>query len=468
MSKQTDQHIDDKIIKRIISKYFMPYQAKYLNDKSRFKLVEKSRRIGMTYVESFDNALDAAAGRVKEVWFSSADLTAAEEFMDYVKMWNEIIGAIAEDMGERIIDKDRDVKVHTVKYASGSEINVISSNPTKFRSKGGRVILDEFAHHEQAEKLFQAAKPSTMWGAELRIISTHNGEESYFNQLIKEINKGKDGDMENWKLHKTTLDDAIAQGLVEKVKKLDRAATPEEIEGFKKDSFSGMTQEAIMEEYYCVPRSSSTSHLLTYAMINEVMRDDILRPLEETTGNLYAGFDVARRKHFSVIWVTESIGELDYTRQVIEMQNFSFRDQKKILYEILSHPNLRRCCIDATGLGMQLAEEAQEDFGKFKVEPVSFTNAIKEELATHSYVQIENGRVLIPRDKKIRDDFYSVKAVVTAAGNVRYEATETEHGHADRFFAFALNRHARKSNAGPVVIASGGQRESKSILKGFW
>lgn len=465
---ETNQHIDQKIIKRIITKYFMPYQAKYLQDKSRFKLVEKSRRIGMTYVESFDNALDAAAGRVKEVWFSSADLTAAEEFMDYVKMWNEIIGAIAEDMGERIIDKDRDVKVHTVKYASGSEINVISSNPTKFRSKGGRVILDEFAHHEQAERLFQAAKPSTMWGAELRIISTHNGEESYFNQLIKEINKGKDGDMEKWSIHKTTIDDAITQGLVEKVKKLNRKATPEEIEEFKKDSFSGMTQEAIQEEYYCIPRSASNTHLLTFAMINDVMRENILKPLEDTTGNLYAGFDVARRKHFSVIWITESIGELDYTRQVIEMQNMSFRDQKKILYEVLSHPNLRRCCIDASGLGMQLAEEAQEDFGKFKVEPITFTNAIKEEIATNAYVQVENKRCLIPRDKNIRDDFYSIQAVVTAAGNVRYEARESDLGHGDRFWSFGLNRFARKSNAGPVVIASGGIRESSKILNKWW
>lgn len=161
-----------------LSKYFMLYQARYINDKSRFKIVEKSRRIGMTYAESFDNTADAALGKVKKVWFSSADLSASEEFIDYVAYWSRVLDAAAKDMGEVVIDSENDVRVHRVTFSSGSEINAISSNPSKFRSKGGRIILDEFAHHTNQEKLLAAAKPSTMWGSELRIISTHNGEDS--------------------------------------------------------------------------------------------------------------------------------------------------------------------------------------------------------------------------------------------------------------------------------------------------
>jgi phage FluMu gp28-like protein len=454
-------------MQKLTKGYFLPYQVNYINDNSRFKFVEKSRRIGMTYAESYSNAKDCALGNVKEVWFSSADLSAAEEFIEYIKFWNDFFEAAAKDSGEILIDKDNDVRAHRIKYASGSELNVISSNPSKFRSKGGRVILDEFAHHHNQEKLFAAAKPSTMWGAELRIISTHNGNESFFNQLSNEIAKGSDGKMKNWKKFTITINDAIKDGLVEKILRLKRKATDEEIAQFLEDAFSGMTQEAIDEEFYCIPRSSSDSHLLSYELINAVERDNILKPLIHTEGNLYAGFDVARKKHLSCLWVTESIGELDYTRAVIEMRDMPFRKQKEILYEVLSLPNLRRCCIDASGLGMQLAEEALEDYGKFKVEPISFTNSTKEELATNAYVQVENQRVLIPRDRKIRDDFYSIKAVITAAGNTRYEAEETEDGHADRFWAFALNRHARKSNAGPVNITSGSRRNASNILRNY-
>ena len=42
---------------------------------------------------------------------------------------------------------------------------------------------------------------------------------------------------------------------------------------------------------------------------------------------------------------------------------------------------MRRCCIDATGLGMQLAERAQERFGKYYVEGIHFSGPVKEDLA---------------------------------------------------------------------------------------
>lgn len=456
------------ISKKETAKYFMPYQKRYIIDTSRYKIVEKSRRIGMTYAESYDNTAFCALNKGQKVWFSSADLSASEEFIDYIEYWARVLSVGAKKVGEVIIDSDDDVTAHRVRFASGSEVNAISSNPSKFRSKGGRVILDEFAHHKNAEKLFAAAKPSMMWGSEMRIISTHNGDQSYFNFLLNEVKKGVEGSMHKWALHRTTLEEAIEQGLVDKI--LKRSATPEDIEEFKQDCFSGMTQEAINEEYFCIPRSDSSSHLLSYELLNPIEREDILSDIFETKieGNLYIGFDVARRKHFSVIWVLEQLGEILYTRKLYEMRNMSFENQREILYGVLEHPQLRRCCIDASGLGMQIAEEAQKRFGTFKVEPVAFTNAVKEDLATHTYVMVEGRKVLIPRDKIIRDDLYSVRAVTTSAGNVRYEAEETEHGHADRFWALALALHSAKSNAGPVTVASRGRRESNKLMDNFF
>lgn len=450
-----------------LSKYFMPYQANYINDKRRFKIVEKSRRIGMTYAESFDNTADAALGKVQKVWFSSADLTASEEFIDYVAYWARVLDVAAKDMGEVVVDSDNDVLAHRVTFTNGSEINAISSNPSKFRSKGGRIILDEFAHHKNQEKLLAAAKPSTMWGSELRIISTHNGEESVFNQLIKEVNKGNEGSMKNWKLHKTTIDEAIKQGLVDKI--IGHKASENEIAEFLEDAFSGMTQEAIQEEFYCIPRGNSSNHLLSYELINAVQRENILYGLlESAEGMLFVGYDIARRRDLSVIWIIEQLGEIYYTRQVIVLKNMKFRDQKKILYEILNHPKVRRCCIDETGIGMNLAEDAETDFGKYKVEPIYFTGKVKEEMANHTFVCVENQKVLIPLDKTIRDDLYSVKSVITTAGNVRYEAEHTEEGHADRFWSLSLALHAAKGYDGPPRFASGGKFETKGILKGFF
>jgi phage FluMu gp28-like protein len=449
---------------------FLPYQRKYVKFVGRFALVEKSRRTGLTYAEAYRMTRRHASGIVKsgKSWFTSADLSAAEEYIDYVAFFSKYLNIASEYVGEVVISKEDDVTAHRVRFSNGNECNAISSNPTRFRSKGGDVTLDEFAHHKDQQKMYTAAKPSIMWGNHVRIISTHNGDGSYFNFLIKEILKGAEGAMKNWKLFKVTIDDAVKQGLVNTI--LGHKASKEETAEFLSDAFSGMSREAIDEEFRCIPRSSSNDHLLPYELINAIERDNILNELlTDIQGDLYIGVDVGRKKNFTVIWVDEKLGEILYTRKVTALRNTAYRDQKKILYDILSHPNIRRCCIDATGIGSQMAEEAQQDYGQFKVEPIIFTNKIKEEMASHAFVMVEGKKTLIPRDKRIRDDFYSVRATRTTAGNIRYEAETSDEGsHADYFWAKALCLYASKTNSGPLIITSGGTRLINEILRGYW
>jgi len=74
-------------------------------------------------------------------------------------------------------------------------------------------VLDEFAHHDQAIELWKAAKPVTVWGYPIRILSTHNGQQSLFYKLIEEVKSGK----LNWNLHTTTIYTAVEQGLVDAI-----------------------------------------------------------------------------------------------------------------------------------------------------------------------------------------------------------------------------------------------------------
>jgi phage FluMu gp28-like protein len=448
---------------------FLPYQKEWINFDGRFALSEKSRRTGITYAEAYRMTRRHAAGLVKgkKSWFSSADISAGEEYIDYVEYFSKVLNIGAKYVGEVVIDKDDDVTAHRVRFANGNEANAISSNPRRFRSKGGDITLDEFAHHQEQEKMYTAAKPSIMWGNHVRIISTHNSDASYYNFLITEIKKGAEGTMKNWKLFKITIDDAIKQGLVDTI--LGHKATKEEVANFLEDAFSGMTQEAIDEEFYCIPRSSSNSHLLSYELINPIERDNILDELLlNITGDLFVGMDIGRKNNPSVIWVNEKLGEMLYARRVARLKNMPYSDQREILYGVLSHKNFRRACIDATGIGNQLAEEAQKAYGALRVEPVMFTSKVKEDLASTTYIMVEGRKVLIPRDKVVRDDLYSVKAVTTSAGNVRYEADQEKDGaHADHFWAFALANYAAKTNTGPLIITSGGRRKMESVLSKY-
>ncbi|MBQ7568189.1 hypothetical protein IJT17_05215, partial [bacterium] len=140
-----------------------------------------------------------------------------------------------------------------------------------------------------------------------------------------------------------------------------------------------------------------------------------------------------------------------------------------LLFDILKMPCVRRCCIDASGLGMNLAEDAQTAFGQYKVEGITFSAPVKAELATNLRIAFEDHTVQIPALRELRDDLHSIKRVVTIAGNVRFDAQRSEtDGHADRFWALSLAVHAAKEgDAGLPWAHSGRQRESYDMLRGY-
>ena len=131
----------------------------------------------------------------------------------------------------------------------------------------------------------------------------------------------------------------------------------------------------------------------------------------------------------------------------VALRNVPFDEQERVLYELLELPTLRRACIDNSGLGRQLIERAQKRFGTYKVEPVTFTLATKEELAYPLNAAFEDHTVRIPDDPKIIASHRAVRKETTASGNVRFVAESTEAGHADDFWAHALALHAAKTPA---------------------
>ncbi|MCL4492529.1 MAG: terminase family protein [Nitrospirae bacterium] len=444
------------------SKYFLPYQIRWLGDDSPVKIWEKSRRIGATYVQSYEDVREVAHGKW-DVWFSSADESAAREYILYCAKWAKLFDKAAKYLGIVVLDSEKDIKAYVVTFANGKRINALSSNPKAFRSKGGKVILDEFGWHEDAETLWSAARPCITWGFPLRILSTHNGTNCRYFKFIEGVKKGK----LHWSHHVTTIQLAVEEGLVDKI--LGRKATEEEKENWLQEQRESCFDENTwLQEYCCVPVDEASA-FLTYELISNCEMDDIIKPLLEIQGDLYGGMDIGRKKDLSVIWLLEKLGAVKYTRQVKTMEKTPFHMQRDALFEILKHPRMRRFCIDATGIGMQLSEEAQEGYGKFKVEAVTFSNTVKEDLAYGVKNTMEDRQIYIPAEFEIREDFHSIRKVTTAAGNIRFDVAATEaRGHADRFWAFALANHAASDKStGPIHVISRKKRESHKMLAGY-
>lgn len=464
--------------------YFLPYQQRWLNDNSRIKIWEKSRRIGATYVQAYEDVRDCATNKVPAVWFSSADLTAAREYILYCEKWAKALNYAAKALGEIIIDSDKDIKAFSIQFSNGNRINALSSNPTQFRSKGGKVVLDEYAFHEDQDAMWKAARPTITWGFPLRILSTYNGKGNKYFKFVDDTKNGK----LKWSLHSTPITLAVDEGLADKI--LNRDLTPEERKSWiDEEEASVADDDTWQQEYMCEPVDEATA-FLSYDLIRsceqEVFKVDeaigvhkgktwkitvMTRPgysIENFEGDLFLGYDVGRKKDLSVLWLLRRNGKSLETLRVLTMEKTPFKMQKKHLYEHLKLSNLRRACIDETGIGMQLAEDAQDDFGSSRVEPVTFTNSVKSALMHTLLEWMEDTAVTIPSDKTIRSDFHSFRKTTTAANNIRFDVNKSDtDGHGDRGIACALAIHASDHGDGEIHIASRGRRTSSSMMEGY-
>lgn len=196
----------------------LPYQQAWVADKSQVKICEKSRRCGISWAEAGDNAIYAAKASGRNVFYVGYNKDMARTYIEdtgwWAKQFQTIVDEVYNDDYEDILPNGdvRHIQAF-VKFVSGHRVTALSSRPANLRSKQGRVVIDEAAFHDDLKGLIGAALALTMWGREIRIISTHNTVDSYFHELIEEIRAGK----LKYSLHRIDLQTAVAQGLYQRI-----------------------------------------------------------------------------------------------------------------------------------------------------------------------------------------------------------------------------------------------------------
>jgi phage FluMu gp28-like protein len=448
----------------------LSYQAKWVKDRARLKIAEKSRQIGWTWASAYGLvSRKALKGAALDGWISSRDDIQARLFLEDCKNFANVLQAGAEDLGERVIDSDGH-SAYVLRFANGLRLHSMSSNPDAQAGKRGDRTLDEFALHPDPRKLYAIAYPGITWGGSMEIFSTHRGTANFFNDLVTEIRHK--GNPKGFSFHRVTLQDALDQGFLAKLQaKLppdDVRQEMDEAEYFDFIRRGAPDEETFLQEYMCVP-SDDNSAFLSYDLIQGCEYkpgEQWELPLAQCTGPLYVGVDVGREHDLTVIWVLERLGDVDYTRAAICMHKQTFDAQEHALYQVLTLPGVRRCCIDCTGIGRQFSERAQRRFGEYRVEAVNFSAPVKEELAYPVRASFEDRSVRIPNDPLIRADLRAIKKETTAAGNIRFTADRGKNGHADRFWALALAKHAGKRGNGAGFAVAAGVGDWKGAWNG--
>lgn len=391
---------------------FLPFQSRWIKDDSRLKLMEKSRQIGISWATAYAaDERTAAQGARHDQWVSSRDDLQARLFIEDCKMWAQIMNLAAKDLGEVVIDPKDRLSAYVIEFASGKRIHSMSSNPDAQAGKRGGRVLDEFALHPDPRKLWSIAYPGITWGGSMELISTHRGSHNYFNQLVREVRES--GNPKNISLHRVTLQDALDQGFLFKLQQMlpqdDERQAMDEAQYFDFIRKGCADEESFQQEYMCNPADDDAA-FLEYGLISAVEYSAGTDWRKLGNGRLFAGVDIGRKKDLTVLWVVEQLGDVLYTRHVEGLQNMRKSEQEKVIW-----PWFERCdriCIDATGLGIGWADDAQDKFGEHRVEAVTFTPRSKEALAYPIRGAMEDRTLRIPQDPKIRADLRLGKSVV--------------------------------------------------------
>jgi len=439
---------------------FLPYQSRWIMDRSRLKLMEKSRQIGLSWSTAYAaDERTAEASAKRDQWVSSRDDLQARLFIEDCKLFAKVMNIAVEDLGLRIIDDEKKISAYVLLFTNGLRIHSMSSNPDAQAGKRGGRILDEFALHPDPRKLWSIAYPGITWGGSMEVLSTHRGSHNFFNQLIREIREN--GNPKKISLHRVTLQNALDDGFLYKLQQ----SLPEDHEVQEMDEAqyfefirSGCAdEESFLQEYMCQPADDDAA-FLEYDLIAscEYTAGDNWEYsydyLASAKGQLYAGLDIGRKKDLTVLWVFELLGDVLYTRMIIELKAMSKPDQEAILWPIMAL--MQRTCIDQTGLGIGWCDDAQRKFGEYRVEGVTFTTRTKEALAYPVRGKMQDKKIRIPYKPEIRADLRAVSKVTTEAGNIRFTAERSENGHADRFWAIGLGIHAASTPTAPIEFTA--------------
>ena len=422
---------------------FLPYQERWIKDKSRLKLMEKSRQIGLSWSTAYPCIERTAKQGAKwDQWVSSRDEIQSKLFLLDCKMWAQLFNLAAHDLGEVVLDAKKKISAQVLTFDTGKSIYSMSSNPDAQAGKRGGRVLDEFALGNDPRMMWSIAYPGLTWGGSMEVISTHRGSNNFFNLLIREILEKHNP--KRISHHKITLQTALEQGFLYKLQQsLPEDAEQQEMNEAEYFDFikNGCAdEESFLQEYMCLPGDDETA-FLEYDLIAKSEYTsheqwELNSPEDRHGRQLYAGIDIGRTKDLTVLWILERLGDTLYTRKVIELRNMSKPDQEAVMWPWVNH--MARTCQDYTGLGIGWGDDAKKRYGEYRYECVTFTGFVKEQLAYPVRGKMEDRKPRIPFSGEIRADLRAVTKETTPSGNIRFSAERSENGHADRFWALAL------------------------------
>jgi phage FluMu gp28-like protein len=470
----------------------LPYQSAVINDPSSVIVVEKSRRIGLSYCLAYLSVINACKQHGMDTIYLSYNASSCEDFIRDCKHFALIIDQEFFSQTNNTIFKEsakESIQNKTIQFSSGYSIRAMSSNETNLRSRHRNItILDEFAFHSDQKQLLKAALAGKMLGGKIIILSTHNGASNEFAKLCEDIRAKK----WNYSLHRITLDDALEQGYFERIVAPllgIKDPTPVSKSKWRNNLIADYGADAD-EELFAIPNSSSGQYidraLIESRMLNGTVirldkdndfalkcHQDKLKEIDKWLGSEVApllsnlnndkqhffGLDFGRNSDRTVLNIG-FVGQ-DLTRIFplsVELLNLPFAMQEHILESIIKRiPNLLKGACDATGNGQQVSEYLVNRFGS-KIDAIHISAKTYEEGLPQFKKAIEDNKIQLIQDADHLNDLSMFKndqgrPTLRAAKNKSVEKGKPNR-HADAAIAYLLGYLASLQQSAKIEFQS--------------
>lgn len=479
------------------------YQRPVLEDKTRrVVLLEWSRQVGKSHTLAnwaADRALAQLAAMLRGdinrtdwliVVISNSKANGAEfgvkcaAVADIIRKADDELTSHGYDDSTPIVDDElQGLKVtdcaHRIEIKSGAcrvRILILAASPRTARGFSGDLILDEFAFHENAKEIWNAAEPIIRSNPEYlcRIASTHNGPNTLFNKWCRTkfypvvsvpLSLA-------WKLSRH---DPRAPLILTSMRRTGADGRPVEITPDEAREEAD-DQKAYDQNYELKPYAEAGA-LLNWELIGRARRApqcpvckdgwtfEALQHMASLPGKLWVGMDVGRSRDLSTIIVARELGSVLQITGILRMTGnliIQAREMERLIDSLRAR--MQRVVIDRSGIGQGVVDHLVLKYGADLIMGVHFServpvdsvgyveNAAKEKVVTEPVTEHMARALLkkflddlieIPADTQLEESLHKPERIVTEAGKVfiAAERTKNEDGsvdHADHFWALAL------------------------------
>jgi phage FluMu gp28-like protein len=428
-----------------------PYQRAFLNNRSRFRWVTKSRQVGFSFLMALE-ALARCHIRPKHTAvFVSFNLDEAKERILLARQIHEELPLAFQ---KRIV-VDSKTELMFESNGVGKKLSRILSHPSKApRGKKGDTYLDELAHYVNDREVYRGSTALILRSnGQLTGCSTPLGRRGIFWEIAnEELRKypHHSRQLVPWWLCRFFTTDVKAAAAIapdlpteECVARFGKPALIEQFDSLPLEDF---------EQEFCIRFVDESYSFFPYELILPCTNDELVLYDEPTSvrapeGRIVAGFDVGRTRDRSELAVFEEIGGRFTARMLRSFEGTPFAEQEAELRRLLGTLPVARLSIDRSGIGMNLAENLARDFPQVVGE--NFTNESKERWATDFKISLQRRDVTLPRDRELVGQIHAIKRRVLPSGKVSFDAERNARGHADKFWAVALACQKERQAHGP-------------------